>query len=85
MGREILYSEVNFYYDEVMDYSYILHSAVPLVDKFQTFGFEKAGDEYLCKKNSHFCIIQQRRHNCPICCLLPEGVEKGSGVHRIYC
>ena len=50
MGREILYSEVNLYYDEVMDYSYILHSAVPLVEKFQAVGFEKAGDEYVCKK-----------------------------------
>ena len=44
IGREILYSEVNLYYDEVMDYSYILHSAVPLVEKFQAVGFEKAGE-----------------------------------------
>ena len=44
MGREILYSEVNLYYDEVMDYSYILHSAMPVVETFEAFGFEK-----LCK------------------------------------
>lgn len=55
MGREILYSEVNLYYDEVMDYSYILHSAMPVVEKFEAFGFEKlnqgAQAEYVCTKS----------------------------------
>ena len=50
MGRMLLYLESDLYYYGCMDYSYILHSAVPLVEKFQEVGFEKAGDEYVCKK-----------------------------------
>lgn len=51
IDREILYPDVNLYYDEGMDYSYILHSAVPIVEKFKKFGFEKNRDEYVCKKS----------------------------------
>ena len=42
--------EGNIYYYESMDYSYVLHSAVPVFEKFADFGFEKTRDEYVCKK-----------------------------------
>ena len=34
-----------------MDYSYIFRSAVPDYAKFASFGFEKCGDAYICKKS----------------------------------
>ena len=34
-----------------MDYSYVLHSAMPVLEKFEGFGFEKTGDEYVCTKS----------------------------------
>ena len=34
-----------------MDYSYILRSALAKTDTFASFGFEKKGTEYVCKKN----------------------------------
>ncbi len=55
MGRMLLYLESDLYYYGCMDYSYILHSAVPLVEKFQAFGFEKLNQgvqpEYICTKS----------------------------------
>ena len=34
-----------------MDYSYIFRSAVPDYDRFASFGFEKRGGAYVCKKS----------------------------------
>ena len=48
---KLLYLGRDLYYYGDMDYSYVLHSAMPLVEKFQVFGFEETGGEYACTKS----------------------------------
>ena len=64
-----------------MDYSYILHSAVPIKDKFEAFGFQKSADNFICKKSinidsSDFSVILTY---CPDISLTAQVFDNATG------